>query len=865
MLDWNEYVSQLITQSSSLDGISLSLGDLSKPVGIPPIIKASIFMLDRMQEKQGKFNILVFPERIQSIFIFTLAKLLYNISEGKIDQAYDPSAFQPGDKLRFGSAVVEFVAIEEKDGNKRMKIRLAEDLTISASVELFPFFQRTNTKKKLSTNKQYVEAKREAEQQLLAMTPDEKYLKLLTDHRTHGKNSIVNMTSIINTKALIASCDLCGQSVKNTVLVGQANYEGTVDNIGAGQLVGIPAIVLASDMYSISAMAQKGHPIQSIIIDGSNANALLSQMDALDELMRLGVPITCVTDIVNSFDLQPFIDRSFNVWRWDETSITDRLYDVTPLASDAKAKHCAKRNISHLISNGNEISTAIHKLSAHKSEVQEYSAQVLKMFDRLYALAFLALRETVPFDDAQITQTKVVLEECDAILNREKPFLAPKAFDDFLLVIDSLKKVFKKGYTLPKHDALCERLLIANYKSICIVVPDRVDKKHVQEYWQLWCRRKRLFTQVYVLHPAEYYPAQCSQFAATIVVGWLKRAVMRKILYSFNTQSYIVLMYDYEKGWKNYSTAKWSSALDSTQNRQVIEKSFATDRIQISTTQFNPPAPIKEEIPKEDEYEEIETILKENKYRRYVASGGSKPASETAEAIPVNFVGGYLAFYRIGHKVLSATNIIVNDADRIREEDKKLPNELNLGDFVVVRETDRDIIKEMADVILAHEGKAELRALSGKWREALSIESLFYTPEEIYRNLQKVGCTRGYPSVRSWILDEDVIAPQSKQDLEYIAKITGNGVLQELLDQVYEAAQAVRVAHVQAGRLLSDLLRKRLVEALDQYGDIDPINIWDPIELSVDGVGTVRVLKVIDIGSPVVVDITDTNRLIDEE
>jgi hypothetical protein len=35
--------------------------------------------------------------------------------------------------------------------------------------------------------------------------------------------------------------------------------------------------------------------------------------------------------------------------------------------------------------------------------------------------------------------------------------------------------------------------------------------------------------------------------------------------------------------------------------------------------------------------------------------------------------------------------------------------------------------------------------------------------------------------------------------------------------------------------------------------------------LSVDGVGTVRVLKVIDIGSPVVVDITDTNRLIDEE
>ena len=147
----------------------------------------------------------------------------------------------------------------------------------------------------------------------------------------------------------------------------------------------------------------------------------------------------------------------------------------------------------------------------------------------------------------------------------------------------------------------------------------------------------------------------------------------------------------------------------------------------------------------------------------------------------------------------------------------------------------------------------------------MRIERLFYEPEDIYNNLVKAGCTKGYASVRGWITDDDVIAPQSKQDLEYIATITGNGVLRDLLDQVFDAAQEVRAAHVRAGRLLSELLRKRLVEALDTYGDIDPINIWDPIELFVDGVGTVRVLKIIDIGTPVVVDITDTNRLIDEE
>ena len=863
MLDWNEYIEQLLSRESSFDGISLSIGDATKPVGVPPIIKASVLMLDRMLECQGKFNILVFPERIQSIFIFTLVKLLYNISEGRIERAYDPEKFQPGEHLKLGKAVVEFLRVEERYGKKHIVLRLA-DLETSAPIEYFPLFQKT-TATRLSKDARFTEEKKAAKALLSSVSPKAKYLKLLTDYRTHMDSSIVNMTSVINMKEQINDCKLFGKDVSNLLLIGQADYAGNVRNIGAGQLGGIPAIVLASDLYAIAEMAQNGRPIQSIIIDGSNAGALLSQLDALDDLMRLGVPITCVTDIVNSFDLQPFLDRKFNLWRWDETSITDKLYDAVPLSSDQKTKHCAKRNVEHLISDGNEISTAIRKLSFHKGEAQTLSAQMLKLFDRLYSLAFTALREIVPFDDSQISQNRRILDECTTILAAEKNYIAPKTYDDYCIIIDSLKKIFTKGYILPKHDALGEKLKKEKYKSICIVVPERAEKKHIQDYWQMWCRRKMLSTQVFVLHPAEYYPAQCTQFSATIVVGWLKRAIMRKILYSFNTQSYTVLMYDYEKGWRNFSTAKWNAALDNSQNRQVIEKSFATDKIQISTTRFDPRPAISEETPKADEYEEIEMILRENKYRQYIASGGKKSANETTEAIPVNFVGGYLAFYRTGHKVLSATNIIVNDSDKIKDEDKKLPSELKLGDFVVVREADRDIIKEIADIVLERSGKTGHRELATKWKEALDIETLFYTNDQIYQRLVAAGCTRGPESVYRWLTDEDMIAPQGKEDLQYIAKVTGSTVLSDMLDQIYDAAQTVKAAHSKAGKILSDTLKTRIVEAIDQYGDIDPFNIWEPIEMQVDGIGTVRILKIIDIGAPVIVDIADTNRLIDEE
>lgn len=479
-MEWQDYVAQLLSQKSSFDGISLSFEDNAHSVGIPPIIKASVLMLDKMIAHQGKFNILVFPERIQSIFIFTLIKLLHNIAEGKIERAYDPEAFKLGEKLKLGNAVVEFVGIEGRNSEQRMRIKVVDKgtpLIIDAPIENFPLFQRTNTQRRLSTYNQYIEEKRKLEDVSGCLTPDEKFLTLLSDYRTHMDSSIVNMTSVINAKELFSICKLCGRDIKDILLIGHADYEGNVRNIGAGQLDGIPAIVLASDLYAIAALAEQGHPIQSIIIDGSNANTLLSQMDALDELMRLGVPITCVTDIVNSFDLQPFLDRQFNLWRWDETSITDHLYNVSTLSSDRKTKHCAKRKVEYLAMDGNEVSIAIRKLYSHRIEAQTQSAQMLKLFDRLFSLSFIALRETVPFVETQLSQPRLILDECGSILACERNYLAPKTYDDYVTIIDCLKKIFTKGYHLPKHDALADILQKEKYKSLCIVVPERSEKK----------------------------------------------------------------------------------------------------------------------------------------------------------------------------------------------------------------------------------------------------------------------------------------------------------------------------------------------------------------------------------------------------
>lgn len=224
MLEWHDFVEQLLSEESSFDGISLSFDGTAHSVGVPPIIKASVLMLDKMITRQGKFNILVFPERIQSIFIFTLIKLLHNIAEGKIERAYDPETFKSGEKLKLGNAVVEFVGIEDEKNERRMKIKVA-DLTISAPIEYFPLFQLTNTQRRLSPYEKYVVEKKKIEGLISHLTADEKFLKMLADYRTHMDSSIVSMTSVINAKELLSTCKLCGRDIKSILLVGQANIQ----------------------------------------------------------------------------------------------------------------------------------------------------------------------------------------------------------------------------------------------------------------------------------------------------------------------------------------------------------------------------------------------------------------------------------------------------------------------------------------------------------------------------------------------------------------------------------------------------------------------------------------------------------------
>jgi hypothetical protein len=169
--------------------------------------------------------------------------------------------------------------------------------------------------------------------------------------------------------------------------------------------------------------------------------------------------------------------------------------------------------------------------------------------------------------------------------------------------------------------------------------------------------------------------------------------------------------------------------------------------------------------------------------------------------------------------------------------------DLSLGDLVLFRvsaETDRDIIRLLAEQMAPPGDYENIRKLAESWKEALHV--IGRTPEEIARALKKEGLGRTIQSIRSWVTD--VIGPAEAQDLAVIARTAGDRKLEKQLPDVWTAIQATRGAHMTAGFRLSQLLIRELPNQIPHLSEVETI-----VELTLDKIplGKVAIVEIEDI------------------
>lgn len=853
-MEWTRYVKYVLEKKSTLDDIKINFSELdSKDFFTPPIIKVSIELLNRFFESGEKHMVMIFPEKIRSSFILVLLKVIKDICDGKTELLYNPTTFIKGQKLKFQNCVVEFEEVKQTNGVTMIWVRDA-DCSVGVPIELAPFFQLTDTNRRLSKDIKFSKAKKKMKKRREKMSDSDRLTAILLDYKTHLKNLAFYVTSTGKAKEMILNVSINGVNVKDLLLIGQSDVEGNIDIINKGQLSGEPSIVLASDLYAVNEAIKKDTEVKLLLIDVSNTNSIYSQLDVLDELRKRDFPIIYLTDTINSFDLNILEQREFHIWRWDEESISNDLYDTSINHINKKVINCACQKIEYLHCDSKEIDCVLSILYSNRQAIIETTANMINIYERLFSLAFLSIRNIIELSDSEYKRINDTISDCKFDLKKEKRFISQEMNNEFGKVIEYLETIFNRNFTFPKIVALKERLFLQQYKSVCIVVPDTADKdKHI-EFWNEYCFKEKIKSSIYVMRQTEYYNTNTISCDLTIVCGWFNSDNMKRIIYSYNTMNYLVLLYKYEQRWKNSHTKVWSRVLRKGNKKKVIEK--VLPKVQINVNEFREEIVLLDPI---DELKEIEMVMRDSKYRQYISNDTSNLAEEIVEAIPINFIGGCFGFYKESHKLISVTEIIFDQSKEIR---MVFPSNLESGDFIVVRESQRDIIKDLADIILVNSGKGELRQLAKKWLDSLEICSEFTSFDNIYNKLKEVGCNKNQVTVRQWIRNEDIISPQDKEDLKYIALVTGDRNLLDCIDEIYEAGKEVKRAHVQAGRTLSELLKRKIGEELQEIEIFDPYNIWEPVSLYLDDIGSVKILKVIDIGNKILVGTSNTNRLI---
>lgn len=857
MLEWSEYLKIVLESKTVIDQFDLTYEEQTEKIS--PIVKASILMLEEMISSQGNHNIFVFPEIARLSKEFLISKVIYNITAGKILMSYDPQKFVKGQILKFKGCAVEFdrIETEKKDGKEttRIFVRFQGGSTSGLPIEIAPFFQIGDSKR-LSTYKRFKSFYSASEAKAAYENPVQakNYLDTLENHRTHLNSSVFYVSGIKTTKEFLINAELNGKKLSDVLYMAQVNGDGEISNLSAGQLSGNPAIIIASDIYSVLNAISNGVSPQSIIFDASQQGAIEKQLDAFDEIGKHGFPIVCITDTADSFELNPLIERKYNIWRWDSDSITEEIFSPADNYVNDRVINCSRHKVEYLSVSDENISLAIKMLYSQKAEIEEQHPKIISAYEKLFSIAFSMLRTVIPLDSADKAAYEQVVENCIADIETEKRFISPELYNNLLSSAKALLPLFRSDIKNGKYDAICDVVLDDKYRSVCIIIPEKLDRIRYEKYWETLdfpCK-------VSIMYPMEYQDKPEEVFDLVIVVGWLGNRIMRKVIYGFSAQNYLVLTYPCEERWKKTHTKVWKKTLDNSGNSAVVKNSFSKNGRQVSSVRFEHPDIIEPVLPVADELDDIELVLRTSRYKQY--NSGAK-TSEIVDAYPVSFVGGFLAFYRSGHKALVATDIIANDGDKI---EPKYPEKLEVGDFVIIRESEHDIIREIADRILERNGKTESRALSAKWKESLAVESLFSSFDEIYQKLCSCGCRKDYMTVKNWITNDDLIQPNDIEDMRAIATATGDDVLKEKLEQVYEAGKEVRSAHVQAGRILSQRLKNKIGEHLHNLGSIDVFNVWDPITIQLDDIGQVKILKVIDVSAAVPVDSGNTNRLLSE-
>ena len=855
-MNWQDLYNHFEKTYEFLDRIHTSNSSEQQNIPIHPLLKLTtgIALKAITSEAQNKLVIL-FPNSFDSArWIATLCTL--EIIKNDFDKhSLAEMKFVRGQKLLLNKCVVEFDREEFLPEQKKsvMFVKTKEGTLYGARLDREITFQSVSTDRPLSSFNRFVRAYKLAPKvnnQIDAILG----IKAL-GNRTIFSDNLIIISKIGDTEDFVNKIKFNSIKIADLFLCGKLNVCGNEKIIGSDQIKANPSCLVSSDLFGASDyITNNPYATKGIIIDGSRGFANELQIFD-DKILNNNIPTIVIMDMSDAAEsLHHLEERGFKVWQWNKKNIIESnsvnsTTQYSPFYSfeNSLSNYCTQE-ITTVLCEYPELEEIIKKLFSLDKAISNEHQQLKESFSKLFQCVnkysrLIRLPSPNWYKDFQESILLIHQE-----FNRQKMWLAEEVIQtvDFIFSTISglLARPFSgKDYKIDKFDSLINCIPCMGVTAV--VVPEENDILDSANYWtDKFPKKKMRKIHFLTINNLKESYKDLKPFQI-IICGWLGGPKMSSILHSYIAPKITLLLYSFESRWYNSALSKWRQNNHSLRAKDFAGMlGFSEKKLKFINFELNEPIVLahREAL----DILGFELKITNYRYAQYINIGEDK--DEVSKVKLLVFSQSKFSFVTESHKLLVITDMM--RGKKIKHEiPRKFVNELKVSDYVLFRESDKDIIREIADKGLENKGLSNLREDASLWNKVLhaKYKSFGEDMDKLIELLDNSGCKRHPSTIKNWLFGNDIIGPGHNDDLLQIARATNSALLNENISKVQSAISKVRGAHHQASTYLTQKLSTLISEMFEGEQSFSDIHKKQSIEVDLEEFGKITILRIEEI------------------
>jgi hypothetical protein len=839
MYNWNKYLQSIENNSNKyLKRLKISTKS-NKTFSFPDIYKITSEMINNyIQNNSSKPLVIIFPSKLDSakwlFFTAVLKQILidYNYHKNMIN------TLSKGQKILINKkAIATFDEINSK-GEIFVKARSASGLGVRVVLEadLVYSFKPYNGLEENSTERVIVKQSNKAETNLL-----DDLLNISTYGGTKFfENSIVLVDRINQTDKFLKDFNYRGETYINLVLWAKVT-KNKMKYLSSKIIDSTAPGIISANLYNICGTDFINSKVKAYFING--LKYIFHEPDSFDRLSELPAKKIIISDLNELEYFSSLRKLDCLVWVWDSKSIGelnkhDKIMQDNIFNPQIKSiRNYNNQTVKILNSENKRLEFIIEKIQK-LSNLIEKDNPLVEQIGELYYCALKISRIIRKISYAEVVAFKEEMSKGVEKICSQSMWLSEKELSEVAGLKKDVDKCRYESLSCvgTKYDTLIRALKdTLEHDKILIILnnPEEISKT------ESFIKENVSISNIIDIktHKDIFKISTYHSYTRILICGWLNNNRTFRILNSNLGSCYEFIFYSFESKYYKRTKAYYDKLINVKHNREEIASMLGIPVLRRDIIEEEEKSVIEEES---FDIIKFENLLNRTKISKYISNNDS---NEVRKAKAVYFSSDYFSFLTNNHQNYIITTLLF-DTDSEQEIEKLTLEKIKIGDYLLYRSTGKDIISEIVEYEMVKDNKTELLRKASYWQKLLQTENIEKSDEEIIKILKTNGCRRHPETIRNWIFDDKMIAPQDNKDLELILNcfdVENKYSYNELLEPI----SLIRSAHLIAASYLS----KKILNILPN--ELKNINIDNDedieINLDLEHLGNVKILRVNDI------------------